>query len=164
MNILALTCAELTEAFKQRYGKGAYHAAALYRQVFRSGSTDPGGAEAFARAPDLARRVHADISLPDCSIISSRDSGPFRVVGLPGDGIGPEVYESATRVLAVLGDVHGLKIELVEQLIGGAAVDATGDPLPETTIEACKSADAVLLGAVGGPKWDHHPAEQRPHW
>jgi 3-isopropylmalate dehydrogenase len=86
----------------------------------------------------------------------------YRVVGLPGDGIGPEVYASAKRVLGTLKAVAGLQVELDEQLIGGAAVDSTGDPLPPATIEACRSADAALLGAVGGPKWDNHPAEQRP--
>jgi len=86
----------------------------------------------------------------------------FKVVGLPGDGIGPEVYASACRVLAVLEETHGLRIDLDEQLIGGAAVDATGDPLPAATIDACRRADAALLGAVGGPRWDGHPAEQRP--
>jgi 3-isopropylmalate dehydrogenase len=87
---------------------------------------------------------------------------PFRLVGLPGDGIGPEVYASACQVLAVLQQGHGLRIELDEQLIGGAAVDATGDPLPQQTIDACRNADAALLGAVGGPEWDRNPAEQRP--
>jgi 3-isopropylmalate dehydrogenase len=86
----------------------------------------------------------------------------FRVVGLPGDGIGPEVYASACRVLAVLQETHGLRIELDEQLIGGTAVDAAGDPLPQATIDACRQADAALLGAVGGPQWDSHPAELRP--
>jgi 3-isopropylmalate dehydrogenase len=86
----------------------------------------------------------------------------FRVVGLPGDGIGPEVYESACRVLEVMEQHHGVSVELDLQLIGGAAVDATGDPLPAATIEACRNADAALLGAVGGPKWDSNPAEQRP--
>jgi 3-isopropylmalate dehydrogenase len=90
------------------------------------------------------------------------NSPVFGIVGLPGDGIGPEVYASACRVLAVLQETHGLRIELDEQLIGGAAVDATGSPLPQQTIDACREADAALLGAVGGPKWDGYPAEQRP--
>jgi len=85
-----------------------------------------------------------------------------RVVGLPGDGIGPEVYESARQTLSVLEKTRGLSIELDEQLIGGAAIDATGDPLPPATIEACRNADAALLGAVGGPKWDGNPADKRP--
>jgi 3-isopropylmalate dehydrogenase len=86
----------------------------------------------------------------------------FRVVGLPGDGIGPEVYASACRVLSVLQETFGLRIELDEQLIGGSAVDATGSPFPQQTTDACRKADAALLGAVGGPKWDGNPAEQRP--
>jgi 3-isopropylmalate dehydrogenase len=85
-----------------------------------------------------------------------------RVVGLPGDGVGPEVYASACQVLAVMNEQFQLPIELDEQLIGGAAVDATGTPLPQATIDACRAADAALLGAVGGPTWDHHPPDQRP--
>jgi 3-isopropylmalate dehydrogenase len=72
-----------------------------------------------------------------------------KVVLLPGDGIGPEITAAAVRVLERLGD-----FETDEQLIGGAAIDATGGPLPQATLDACKSADAVLLAAVGGPKWD----------
>jgi 3-isopropylmalate dehydrogenase len=86
----------------------------------------------------------------------------FRVVGLPGDGIGPEVYASACQVLAFMDELFGLPIELDEQTIGGIAVDTTGTPLPQATIDACKTADAALLGAVGGPRWDHLPAGQRP--
>ena len=86
----------------------------------------------------------------------------FRVVGLPGDGIGPEVFASARRVLETMEAVHGFRLQLDEQRIGGAAVDADGDPLPAATIQACRDADAALLGAVGGPKWDGHPAELRP--
>jgi len=98
--------------------------------------------------------------------MSERSTGrakkEFRVVGLPGDGIGPEVYASACSVIQALEGLCGLKIHLDEQLIGGAAIDATGDPLPEATIDACRNADAALLGAVGGPKWDTNPADQRP--
>jgi len=92
----------------------------------------------------------------------SKPDRAFRVVGLPGDGVGAEVYASACQVLGALEERFGLKIELEEQLIGGAAVDATGDPLPQATLDACRQADAALLGAVGGPKWDQNPAEQRP--
>lgn len=86
----------------------------------------------------------------------------FRVVGLPGDGIGPEVYASACQVLAVMEERFGIRVELDEQLIGGAAIDATGSPLPQATIDACRQADAALLGAVGGPRWDGNPADKRP--
>ena len=73
----------------------------------------------------------------------------MKICLLPGDGIGPEITESALRILEKLGD-----FQTDEQLIGGAAIDATGDPLPAATVEACKAADAVLLAAVGGPRWD----------
>jgi 3-isopropylmalate dehydrogenase len=86
----------------------------------------------------------------------------FRIVALPGDGVGPEVYAAAVAVLDVIGPRFGLKFELDEQLIGGAALDATNDPLPAATIEAGRKADAILLGAVGGPKWDRNPAQLRP--
>jgi 3-isopropylmalate dehydrogenase len=69
---------------------------------------------------------------------------------LPGDGIGPEVLQEALRVLAVLP----VEVETVELPFGGAAIDEFGEPLPEQTLEACRSAQAVLLGAVGGPRWD----------
>jgi 3-isopropylmalate dehydrogenase len=86
----------------------------------------------------------------------------FRVVALPGDGVGPEVYAAAVAVLEVLAPRFGITVELDEQLIGGVALDTTGDPLPAATIAACRQADAVLLGAVGGPKWDRNPADLRP--
>src|SRR5436309_3659647 len=73
----------------------------------------------------------------------------MKIVLLPGDGIGPEIIEAALRVLERLGD-----FETDEQSIGGAAIDAHGTALPDATLEACKRADAVLLAAVGGPKWD----------
>jgi 3-isopropylmalate dehydrogenase len=73
-----------------------------------------------------------------------------RIVVLPGDGIGPEVSAEAVRVLAALP----VDVEVDERPFGGAAIDAYGDPLPEETLAACRGADAVLLGAVGGPKWD----------
>jgi 3-isopropylmalate dehydrogenase len=73
-----------------------------------------------------------------------------RIVLLPGDGIGPEVAAQAVRVLEALP----LDVSVEEHLFGGAAIDAVGDPLPEETLAACREADAVLLGAVGGPKWD----------
>ena len=81
-----------------------------------------------------------------------------RIVLLPGDGIGPEITASARAVLERLG-----KFELEEELVGGAAIDACGEPLPAATLAACKAADAVLLAAVGGPKWDTtDPAAPRP--
>jgi len=92
----------------------------------------------------------------------TRSDKLFRVAALPGDGVGVEVYAVAKRVLGVLSERFAFDVRLDEQLIGGAAVDATGDPLPPATISACRDADAILLGAVGGPAWDGKPAEQRP--
>ncbi|MCM2313059.1 MAG: 3-isopropylmalate dehydrogenase [Steroidobacteraceae bacterium] len=83
---------------------------------------------------------------------------PMKICVLPGDGIGPEIMAEAVRVI----DALDLKFELEEGLLGGAAVDATGDPYPEATRKLAREADAVLLGAVGGPKWDSLPREQRP--
>ncbi|HSJ72298.1 MAG TPA: 3-isopropylmalate dehydrogenase [Acidimicrobiia bacterium] len=84
------------------------------------------------------------------------------VVLLPGDGIGPEVVGAAAQVLERVADIHGHRFETTEHLIGGCAIDATGEPLPEATLEAAKDADAILLGAVGGPKWSDPHASTRP--
>jgi 3-isopropylmalate dehydrogenase len=85
-----------------------------------------------------------------------------RLVALPGDGIGPEVVEAALRVLAAVGDRYGHDFRVEKHLLGGAAIDATGTALPAATEEACRAADAVLLGAVGGPQWDDPVAAVRP--
>lgn len=85
----------------------------------------------------------------------------MKVCVLPGDGIGPEIMAQALRVLEVM-KADGLKLEFEPALIGGAAVDATGDPLPAATLDIAKAADAVLLAAVGGPKYDALPRPQRP--
>jgi len=84
------------------------------------------------------------------------------IVVLPGDGIGPEVTRAAVRVLHAIGERYGHRFNTHQHLIGGAAIDATGEPLPAATLDACRKADAVLLGAVGGPKWSHPQAKVRP--
>ncbi|MCC5871457.1 MAG: 3-isopropylmalate dehydrogenase [Gammaproteobacteria bacterium] len=85
-----------------------------------------------------------------------------RILILPGDGIGPEIMQHAIRVLEVARDRQGFDVELEHALVGGAAIDAHGTPLPESTLELAKAADAILLGAVGGPKWDALPTANRP--
>jgi len=85
-----------------------------------------------------------------------------RLAVLPGDGVGPEVTAAALHVLDECGARFGFVVERHEHLIGGAAIDATGRALSEATLEACRDADAVLLGAVGGPRWDDPRAEVRP--
>ena len=81
---------------------------------------------------------------------------------LPGDGIGPEIVAQARRVLAWLQANASLDITITEAAVGGAGWDAAGAPLPEATLAAARASDAVLLGAVGGPKWDQLPPEHRP--
>ncbi len=85
-----------------------------------------------------------------------------KILILPGDGIGPEIVAEARKVLDCLRADHGLQVEVEEGLLGGCAVDAEGAPLPESTLGKAKQADAILLGAVGGPKWDSIERDLRP--
>jgi len=85
-----------------------------------------------------------------------------KILILPGDGIGPEVVAEASRVLLALKQKHGLDVEFDHGLIGGAAIDAHGVPLPGETLGKAERSDAILMGAVGGPKWDTAPREIRP--
>lgn len=87
----------------------------------------------------------------------------YRIVVLPGDGIGPEVTAQALKLLPVIEELEGVSFEIEEKLIGAVAIDQTGTALPDDTIEACKRSDAVLLGAVGDPRYDLDPtAKVRP--
>ncbi|HSM82253.1 MAG TPA: isocitrate/isopropylmalate family dehydrogenase, partial [Nodosilinea sp.] len=81
----------------------------------------------------------------------------YRITLLPGDGIGPEIMAVAVDVLKAIGGQMDLAFEFEEALIGGAAIDETGEPLPEETLKICKASDAVLLAAIGGYKWDTLP-------
>jgi 3-isopropylmalate dehydrogenase len=85
----------------------------------------------------------------------------MKIALLPGDGIGPEILSEAKRILEILRK-EGMKIETEEALVGGAAYDANGDPLPAKTLDLVKQSDAVLFGAVGGPKYDTLPRDKRP--
>lgn len=86
----------------------------------------------------------------------------YKIVLLKGDGIGPEIVNQAVKVLDKTAEKFGFTVEYDEALLGGCAIDATGVPLPDETVEKCKKADSVLLGAVGGPKWDTQPGNNRP--
>lgn len=86
----------------------------------------------------------------------------MRVLVLPGDGIGPEVTAQARRVLERCAELFGFALEFDTAVVGGAAIDQLGEPLPAAALEAAKQSDAVLLGAVGGPKWDDPRANVRP--
>lgn len=85
-----------------------------------------------------------------------------KIAILPGDGVGPEIVAEAVKVIGCLNKLYGLDVELEEAQIGGVAVDATGEPLPEATLRLARQADAILLGAVGGPKWDTLKRSRRP--
>lgn len=86
----------------------------------------------------------------------------YKIAVLPGDGIGPEITAEAVKVLKTVESKFELQFHFQECLVGGIAYDETGVPLPEETMEACRAADAILLGAVGGPKWDNLPGHLRP--
>jgi len=85
-----------------------------------------------------------------------------RILILPGDGIGPEVSVVAKKLLVLLDQKYSLDLEVSEGLLGGIAYDQTGDPLPKETLDKAKENEAILLGAVGGPKWDQISSEKRP--
>ena len=104
-----------------------------------------------------------------CHLLSHRDSRferdvsvDARLVLLPGDGIGPEVIAEARRVLERIAELFGHSFEMSTAAIGGNAIDDFGDPLPPATLDACRDAQGILLGAVGGPKWDDPTAKTRP--
>lgn len=86
----------------------------------------------------------------------------YKIAVLPGDGIGPEITVQAVKVLESAGRRFNREFKFTEGLIGGAAYDAFGTPLPEDTLDLCRNSDAILLGAVGGPKWDELPPHLRP--
>ena len=86
----------------------------------------------------------------------------YNIALLKGDGIGPEIVDSAVKVLEVIGKKYGHTFNFTPYLIGGCAIDATGEPLPKETVDGCLASDSVLLGAVGGPKWDTLPGNKRP--
>lgn len=94
--------------------------------------------------------------------IGGRMMKEYRIAVIPGDGIGVEITGSAVRVMEKVCKEYDVKLNWVELKAGGCAIDECGTPLPEVTMEECKKSDAVLLGAVGGPKWDTLPGDQRP--
>ena len=85
----------------------------------------------------------------------------YNIAVMAGDGIGPEIAGEALKVLNKVGEIYGHEFKYTDVLGGGAAIDATGNPMPDESIEICKKSDAVLLGAVGGPKWDDLPGHLR---
>ncbi|TCW41125.1 3-isopropylmalate dehydrogenase [Laceyella sacchari] len=96
------------------------------------------------------------------TIINRKGVGSMRVAVLPGDGIGPEITREAVNLLEEIVRLFQRNIEIQYGQIGGAAIDEEGIPLPNATLQLCRTSDAVLLGAVGGPKWDEQPGHLRP--
>lgn len=86
----------------------------------------------------------------------------YKIAVLPGDGIGPEVMLQAHKVLDAIEKKHGIRFSRQEHDVGGIAIDNHGCPLPQSTLDACQEADAVLFGSVGGPKWEHLPPNEQP--
>ena len=86
----------------------------------------------------------------------------YQIAVIKGDGIGPEIVEASMRVLDQVGEKYHYDFNYTEVLAGGIAIDETGSPLPQETVDVCLKSDAVLLGAMGGPKWDNLPGDKRP--
>ncbi|MCI9224676.1 MAG: 3-isopropylmalate dehydrogenase [Acutalibacter sp.] len=86
----------------------------------------------------------------------------YKLTVLKGDGIGPEIVDEAIKALDTAADKFGFSVQYDYKLLGGAAIDAVGVPLPQETVDSCRAADSVILGAVGGPKWDSQPGGNRP--
>ncbi|KAI9097961.1 hypothetical protein K1719_025732 [Acacia pycnantha] len=102
------------------------------------------------------------LGLVKCSAASSTSKRSYSITLLPGDGIGPEVTTVAKNVLDVTGLLEGIKFNFREMLLGGAALDETGVPLPDETLSVAKQSDAILLGAIGGYKWDKNEKRLKP--
>ena len=90
------------------------------------------------------------------------DMKKFKIITLPGDGIGPEITSSAVKILNAISDLNDIEFEIVEKYVGGISIDKYGNPLTEETLLECLDADSVFLGAVGGPKWDNVEHSNKP--
>ena len=86
----------------------------------------------------------------------------FKIAVIKGDGVGPEIVDEGLKVLDKIAQKYNHKFEYTNVLGGEAAIDVTGEPLPKESLDTCKASDAVLLGAVGGPKWDNIESSKRP--
>jgi len=85
-----------------------------------------------------------------------------RIAVLPGDGVGPEIVREAVKVLRRIGALFGIPLTFEEGIVGGAAIERYGTPLPSDTLSLCQASEAILFGAVGGPRWDGLPVDGRP--
>lgn len=125
------------------------------------------GSGVGVRAPQYARKLHKFLRKRRTSRCFTKaaaggERAEVNVCLLPGDGIGPEISEVATQVLREAAKNESVDVNFSEALMGGCAIDEAGDPLPDQTIQAAKSSDAVLLAAIGGPQWDDMPSAKKP--
>jgi 3-isopropylmalate dehydrogenase len=111
---------------------------------------------------DYSSKLTSDEQMTSQNSSGAQATNARKIVLLPGDGIGPEIVQVAVNILKDCAAEFGHRFEFAEFPFGGCAIDATGMPLPPETLAACKAADAILLGAVGGPKWDAQPIGKRP--
>ena len=113
---------------------------------------------------DLSRARSSSHLAPHAAgcLDASRMSKTYKIAVLAGDGIGPEVMAEGLRVLRAAAEKFSLKFEFTERLVGGAAIDAAGQALPEETLKTCEDSDAILFGSVGGPKWESLPPAEQP--
>ena len=126
-------------------------------------SDDPGSRALPASGAGARARTAPETGQDPESGATPPDGGPtYRLATIPGDGVGPEVVAAARSVLEAAGERFGYRIAWTEHLVGGIAIDTYGLPLRDEDLLACGAADAVLLGAVGGPKWDDPDARVRP--
>ncbi|KAJ8908818.1 hypothetical protein NDN08_005522 [Rhodosorus marinus] len=112
------------------------------------------GARTSARQATATRR--------SVILMATSKKDKYSITTLPGDGIGPEIISVTTDILKEVGKRHDFSMDFTECPFGGAGLDAAGEPLPAETLASCKSADSILLAAIGGPKWDGLPREKRP--
>ena len=132
----------------------------LFRNPTESGPRGGTGRSALGKTVSVGYSTRLVLAFLSPSTLASILKAS--IVLLPGDGIGPEITQQAQRVLETVGKVFDHQFTFQTHLIGGIAIDETGDPLPDATVDACRGSDAILLGAVGGPKWDDPAAKTRP--
>ncbi|KAJ1470801.1 Isopropylmalate dehydrogenase-like domain-containing protein, partial [Baffinella frigidus] len=130
------------------------------RTVILVGLALAGTASAFAPLGAVPRVARRSLALSPSMAVARKDS--YEITALPGDGIGPEIMDATKVVLAAVCAKQGFKINFTDMHIGGAALDATGDPFPAATLDQIKKSDSCLLAAIGGPKWDANPRDKRP--
>eukprot|EP00188_Purpureofilum_apyrenoidigerum_P002062 Plantae.Rhodophyta-Purpureofilum_apyrenoidigerum.ctg22261.p1 GENE.Plantae.Rhodophyta-Purpureofilum_apyrenoidigerum.ctg22261~~Plantae.Rhodophyta-Purpureofilum_apyrenoidigerum.ctg22261.p1 ORF type:complete len:403 (-),score=73.24 Plantae.Rhodophyta-Purpureofilum_apyrenoidigerum.ctg22261:336-1502(-) len=117
---------------------------------------------AFVCGASISRPRRSQVRDRGVICMNAGKKSEYDIAVLAGDGIGPEITAVTMDVLQTVGKKHGFKMNFTEKPVGGAGIDATGQPLPDETLDQCKKSDSILLAAIGGPKWDNLPRERRP--